>query len=141
MKITLRKIQIYPRLSQETTAFNADIYVDDVKAGTASNYGQGGCNLYDWENRSFGNKVEQFAKAIHPEDLEPLSHIIDDIIAEFEEEKQLRRWCKTKTVIRLKGDEEGVYRTHKSVYVPHLHRDIIKAKNPNLEEIINDRFL
>jgi hypothetical protein len=36
MKIELKKVQIYNKLSEETTAFTADIYVNGVKAGYAN---------------------------------------------------------------------------------------------------------
>jgi hypothetical protein len=148
MKITLKRIQIYPRMSQETTAFNADVYVDEVKVGEASNEGQGGCNMYNWKDHETGQKVEQFAKETHPNDFEPLDYIVADLLDKFEEEKHFRRLCKTKTVIRLKSDENPksdgkvVYRTFNAVYIPDRHREIIKTKySDNLQEIINDRFL
>ena len=34
MKVELKKLAIYPRLSEETTAFNADLWVDGVKVGS-----------------------------------------------------------------------------------------------------------
>jgi hypothetical protein len=48
-KFELKRISYNARLSQETSAFAADIYVDGVKAGTAENAGHGGntnCSLH-----------------------------------------------------------------------------------------------
>jgi hypothetical protein len=42
MKIQLRKIEFSERLSEETNAYAADIYIDGVKVGTAQNQGTGG---------------------------------------------------------------------------------------------------
>ena len=42
MKIELRRITFNARLSRETNAFAADIYIDGKKAGTAENDGGGG---------------------------------------------------------------------------------------------------
>lgn len=47
MKIELRKVQVYPRLSQETIAFNADLYLDGKKVGRAENDGHGGQTRVD----------------------------------------------------------------------------------------------
>lgn len=44
MQIELRKLQVYQRASEETTAFDADVWVDGVKVGTASNTGKGEAN-------------------------------------------------------------------------------------------------
>lgn len=49
--IELRNIEVYPRLSEETTAFSADIYFEGRKVGTAENSGKGGCNDTHWEDR------------------------------------------------------------------------------------------
>lgn len=46
MKIELKNISIYPRMSHETTAFNASVYVNGKRLGEASNDGQGGENTY-----------------------------------------------------------------------------------------------
>lgn len=46
MKITLRKISINQRLSEETLAFAAIVVVDGVDAFDASNHGTGGPDLY-----------------------------------------------------------------------------------------------
>jgi hypothetical protein len=45
MKIELKKIAIYPRLSDETTAFNADVWIDGQKVGSAENDGHGGATI------------------------------------------------------------------------------------------------
>lgn len=46
MKIELRNVQIYERMSSETTAFTASLYVNNYRVGYAKNTGQGGCTDY-----------------------------------------------------------------------------------------------
>lgn len=46
MKIEIRNLKIARSLSEETTAYTADIYVDGVKSFAASNHGTGGCDMY-----------------------------------------------------------------------------------------------
>ena len=48
MKVELKKLAIYPRLSEETTAFNADLWIDGVKVGSAKNDGHGGMTFVSW---------------------------------------------------------------------------------------------
>lgn len=45
-KIELRNIKINEAFSQETTMFNADIYVDGIKVASAHNSGHGGATHY-----------------------------------------------------------------------------------------------
>src|SRR3972149_5431468 len=48
MKVELKKLAIYPRMSEETTAFAADLWIDGVKVGHAKNDGHGGMAFVDW---------------------------------------------------------------------------------------------
>lgn len=52
MKVELRKLAIYPRLSKETIAFNAVVYIDGEKIGHAENDGHGGATLVFWSASS-----------------------------------------------------------------------------------------
>lgn len=66
MKIELKKISFYERLSQETNAFNADIYVNDKKAGTAENSGTGGPTNTRFTDRELEKQVEEYCKTLPP---------------------------------------------------------------------------
>lgn len=59
MKIELKNIKVSEIMSEETTAFVADIFVDGVKAGYAKNDGHGGCTFY----HAHEGKRELIAKA------------------------------------------------------------------------------
>lgn len=43
MEITLKNLKVIKCMSEETTCFQATVYVDGKKAGTAQNDGHGGC--------------------------------------------------------------------------------------------------
>jgi hypothetical protein len=45
-KIELKKLQIFERMSEETTAFAAEIYVNGINVGYAKNDGHGGSTYY-----------------------------------------------------------------------------------------------
>jgi len=75
MVIELKKVQEYPRLSEETTAFSADLYIDGVKRGTAENDGKGGNTNYSSagksmeehkENSKFILAAEQYCETLPP---------------------------------------------------------------------------
>lgn len=63
MKIELKKLKIAEHMSEETTAFTAEIYVNGVNAGYAKNDGHGGSTFYhcnpDEKSRNLIKNAEQ----------------------------------------------------------------------------------
>lgn len=66
MNIELRKLSISVRLSEETTAFAADVYVNGTKAGYAKNDGQGGSTHVHIQPRDLHDRVEAYGKTLVP---------------------------------------------------------------------------
>lgn len=69
MEIELRNIQVFERLSEETTAFAATIYIDGVRAGEAKNEGQGGNTFYQALNekgRTLIREAEKYCESLPP---------------------------------------------------------------------------
>lgn len=68
MKIELKKFYFSERLSQETNAFTADVYINGVKAAYAENDGHGGCtNVRAYEgHRELVQKAEEYYKNLPP---------------------------------------------------------------------------
>jgi hypothetical protein len=65
VNIELKRFTTNARLSQETTAFAADVWVDGVKAGHAQNDGRGGSTLVRLDP-SVRDNVEAHGKALVP---------------------------------------------------------------------------
>lgn len=65
MQIELRRFTTNARLSQETTAFAADVWVNGKKAGHARNDGRGGATLVHLD-RSVHDAVEAHGKTLVP---------------------------------------------------------------------------
>lgn len=65
MKIELKRFTTNARLSQETTAFAADVWVDGKKAGHAENDGHGGATIVHLDP-SVRGKVEAHGRALVP---------------------------------------------------------------------------
>jgi hypothetical protein len=67
MKIELRKVAHSARLSRETAAFSADLYIDGVKRATVENDGHGGPNMvHPWQ---VGKEIDDYAKTLPPEEM------------------------------------------------------------------------
>ena len=85
MIITLNKLTIQKRLSQETLCFSADIYIDNVKIGEVTNHGHGGPNSYHFTNQEKGKELMNYAKETITEyNFEQLDIMIDRIISNME---------------------------------------------------------
>lgn len=66
MKIELKKFSFSERMSEETNAFTADVFVDGVKVAAAKNYGHGGNTDYHAYpgQESLLKKVEDYCKGL-----------------------------------------------------------------------------
>jgi hypothetical protein len=65
VKVELKRFTTNARLSQETTAFAADVWVDDKKVGTAENDGHGGATIVRLD-LSVRDAVEAHGKTLVP---------------------------------------------------------------------------
>jgi len=148
MKFELKKISYNKKLSQETSAFTADIYCNGKKAGYAQNNGCGSetaCHLnyvtkekrqeiFEWIEQQPSKVYSDFTFKMS------LDLLVDDLLSNHLEKLQKKNWCKNSVVFRIKGDKDSEYRTlkkEKGFYTSALKDFIIKTY-PNLEEIVNE---
>lgn len=107
MKIELRRFSHSPRLSHETVAFAADVYVDGVKRGTAENEGQGGPNSI--HPLALHLEIDAYAKTLPPCEAygATLSYDADFLMSTIVQnvlvEKDLTKALKKKTLFVLGG--------------------------------------
>lgn len=110
MNIELKSIQIFERMSEETTAFCASLYIDGKKVGEAKNDGRGGSTEYHAVHPDYWpliKKAEQYCEGLPPLLLEGvheggkpvylpmnLENFIDEIVTKFAEEKETTRFKK-----------------------------------------------
>jgi hypothetical protein len=96
MKITLKNLKVNLTFSQETTMFQADVYVDGVKTAYAQNDGHGGCTGYHaYEGkRDLLKKAEEFAASLPSKTYSTLTlksnleMVIDDLVDAHVREKE-----------------------------------------------------
>lgn len=156
MNIELRNLQIFKRMSQETTAFAASIYIDGKKVGTANNGGTGGPTDYSplgTEYVEILNKADEFCKEMPPRKFDDFSipmnleEYIDQLVDEHIEKQETNRLIskmklKMKTAL-LWGNDEKYYPFHweknkKTVPIQELMstaggRSLIKAQIETLK--------
>lgn len=105
MHIELRKLKVVDALSEETTCYSAEIWIDGQRAFLASNRGHGAADDY----HAVGSVTEQAVDAWLAAN-RPVSRLGDSVmphclefevaalITRIEEAKRLRRQCRTKLV-------------------------------------------
>lgn len=64
LKVELKSVKFFERMSEETNAFVANIYIDGKKSGEAKNEGQGGCTHYYFSDPKVRDAFETYAKSL-----------------------------------------------------------------------------
>jgi len=106
MNIELKNIKYYESFSEETLAFNANLYIEGKRAGIAKNDGRGGATYYmddNKEGQELIRQAENYAKALpdkhYPKDeyMEAFSipmnleHYIDDLLNDYLRKKDIEK--------------------------------------------------
>ena len=65
--------------------------------------------------------------------------VVSELVSKISEEKQYKRWCKTKTLFRIKGDKPDEWRTIKAIYSPKVKEFITNKYGDKVESILNDQ--
>ena len=143
---------------KEGDAFSCTLYVDGKKAAFVEYDGWGGMYMVDWSPSGSRwaspaeKRVSAWVKTLPPIEcawmdeatgkpamITPnLDMVIEDTITTAEETKKVKRWCKTKTVVKPTDAPTGEYVTWNSLPCAALRLYI--AKTYPGAEIINDRF-
>lgn len=97
MKIELKQVKHYERLSEETNCFSAFVYVDGIKCASAENRGVGGNTdiwALDIKFKDLVNKAEEFCKTIPPHVFSDgitmpytLEILVDELLEKYLDEK------------------------------------------------------
>lgn len=122
MLIELRKLCHYPRMSEETNAFNANLYINGKFVGYAKNDGKGGMTDYRPAHTITGAKeaiaeAEAFCKTLPPAtehnipmDLEfYIDQLVYTTIKKKEEEKAFKKIMKSMVNNIVVGKREDIY--------------------------------
>lgn len=139
MKLELRKYKYHEKLSEETPCFSADVYADGKKFAEVSNDGHGGANRWFYTDRDLAKKVEAWAatqETKYPD--EKLDQLLDKPMRVAELLPQFKRWCKAKTMFRLKGDAKDQWRQVTSPFTPAVKKFLVEKYGDTLEFVLNE---
>lgn len=127
MKIELKNVTYNKRLSRESSAYSADIWVDGVKRGSVQNTGTGGPDMI--HPHTLATDINAYAKTLpfvefHGTKLEQNAEILlGDLLNTHLTTKDLRRIMKTNTLFTT---ADGKMYTVKGSVVP---ADAVKVLN------------
>lgn len=142
MKIELKKIDYNERLSEETNAFSADLYINGKKAGVASNAGHGGptdYRPYDQAGSALIKQAEEWCLTLPPKTYPAeggfgpfahemnLEHYIDDLLGDHLKklfQRKMQRYFKQHLVI---SDNPAI--GFKTIRLSHPIHDMVKVQN------------
>ena len=97
MKIELKRFTSNARLSQETTAFAADVWVDGKKVGYAENDGHGGSTLVHLDP-SVRDAVEVHGKTLVPAEYRSFTGgaewLVDQLVEEELQKREDKKFAK-----------------------------------------------
>jgi len=120
LAITLKRFQHYPRMSEETTAFNADIAYEGVTVGTAENDGHGGCTFIHLNDKGRAITALVEASRLPEGNDDSLTDIVDNLVEKTihskwveKQRKRVQKQLATTVLFNRKGDKDGSFRTYK----------------------------
>jgi hypothetical protein len=104
VKIELKRFTTNARLSQETTAFAADVWIDGKKAGYAENDGHGGATIVHLHflDPSIRAKIDAHGKALVPAEFKSIASyegagtewIVDQLVVAELEKRDAKAFAK-----------------------------------------------
>jgi hypothetical protein len=94
-RVELRSVEYSERMSEETSYFIAQLYIDGKKHGVVQNDGHGGCHRY--ETRDAEIALAEIARAADPEIEERLvcleaDSLVDEALERFLKERDMARY-------------------------------------------------
>jgi hypothetical protein len=149
MHVELKKVKFHEDMSDETNCFSAEVWTDGKYLAHVRNDGQGGCHMYDVNHSTDHARWEAFSAWCKAQPLEFNFEYEDQIVNKLfdewlkadcdrREQAQIKRWCRTQTVFRLKGDEEGHWHTVKALYSGKVKQYLVAKYGDKVECIANE---
>ena len=110
MKIELKRFTTNARLSQETTAFAADVWVDGRKVGHAENDGHGGMTMVHLD-KSVRDQVEAHGKTLVPDEYKSFTGGAEWIVDQLVEAELQKKADKSfaKKIANADAKQKAVY--------------------------------
>ena len=141
MRIELKKLKVVVALSEETTCYTAEIWIDGARAFLASNRGHGAADDFHQVGALTEKEVDAWlaanrpAREFHGTTLQhTLEFEVAAMIGRIEETKRLRRSFKRQLIVI---DDGNVYGYPLKGHTPAAVAEAVRKHRPNLR-VVND---
>lgn len=139
---TVAKVKSF--MGMDCPGFNATLLRNGKKVAEVIQDGSGGETMVHWasgqESDLFAafllGKTYTFNGAVENHNTETM---IGQLVDDFENKKKIKRWCKTQTVFRVAGDQDGTYRTLKTIYCPKTVEFIRQKYGNTIVELYDEK--
>jgi len=153
--------------------FSANLYCDGKKVCEVFDLAYGGCYEYRWLDykkprvvvKTTNYKGESFDRKCTPAEAKLVKHLegktyecpysgetrplgedmyLAEIVEEYENEKRMKRLCRTKVMVKLASDKEDTYSTFKAKWSPEVKAKLEEWAKKNGETVIewvNERYV
>ena len=146
MKYEVKNVKNFQ--GREGYGYECSLYCDGKRVGKVVDVASGGQARFYWADPKAGDEgalVEHIKGKTFEHYGEVYSHSVDTFVGalvdEYEKNKQYKKWCKNKTMFRLKGDKEGQWRSLRVPYGDPRAKSLLEQKyGDKVEEILNERF-
>ena len=152
MKFALKRFKNYPRMSEETEAFNADVFYEGVLVGSAENGGRGGSTFVRLNPKGreipevvAADAMPEFANGAVNED--SLGQIVDNLVEQLlkakwleKERKKVVKKLAANVLFNRKGDKDGTFRTYNLAGKPFDEVNLFAKKvagQPDVSRVLN----
>ena len=149
VKYTIANLKTWQ--GNEGEAFQCSLIKDGKKIGTVTDDGWGGCYQYRMSQVEeeafsafaksqpsiplFGDMAEFAGDSIEMDS----DILMDELVSQYQQDKQFKRLCKTKTVFFKDGNED-VYYTVGVTFSPSVKEALIKKHPDSTLDFVNERY-
>ena len=137
-------------MGREGYGFNATMYRGGKKIAFVMDSANGGMYDWDWVDRKEETILEMNVATLPkvPSGYEGIGELtidmdwfISELVEDFENDRDFRTKCKSKTLFILYSHQNGEYIIHSAPYTASVKTRIEAEYGKDLKEIINERFM
>ncbi len=131
------------RFTHDGQPMECSLYKDNKRVAVVYDSANGGGFQYEWL-KDVEKEFDNFCKKYHVDCggfniVYDSDCVVDVLVNKFQENKELKKLCRNKTVLMLKGRDDVVYYNCK--YNKDIKKQVEKKHLNDLVEIVNERFI
>jgi len=119
--------------------FNLTLYKNGKRIGEVLNDDCGACHMYQLPNSEFKVLLDH-AKKVLGDEFEVEDYFIDEMINSLVNLKRFKSLSKHKTLFRLKGMDDGEWKSFNRKYDPQIRNAIVQKYGDEVEVILDEKL-